>query len=301
MTRVPTLFALERSVQAMNDRRAALVDAQEQLSTGKRLRSPSDDPAGVAQAERFRARLARVQIERRMTDFAKDALGQADNLLGASVERIQYAREQLVAAGNATLGPQERAMLAQAIRSAREQLLALANQPDGSGGYVFGGQGGTGLPFSPAGAPAYQASPGERKTGLEAQFTTSLDGRAAFVDASGGRSVFEVLDDVTALLENATASGAELAAGLDSALSGVDTALERLLVQRTRVGEQLRALDARERLVESGELDATGQLSKLVDADYAAAISEFQKHQTALEAAMIAYSQIARLSLFDKL
>lgn len=304
MTRIPTLFGLERSLQAMNDRRAALNQAQDQLSTGKRLRSPSDDPVGAAQAERLRARLARAEIERRMTGFARTALSQADTLLAASVEQLQYAREQLVAGGNPTFGAQDRAMLAQAVRGAREQLLTLANQPDGSGGHVFGGQAGAGLPFSPAGAPAYRSDPGERKTGLETQFSTSLDGRATFVDAAaagGPRSVFQILDDAAALLEDPSIPGNALSAGLQSAMVDLDAALERLLLQRSRVGEQMRAVDARDRLIESGEIDASGQLSSLVDADYAAAISDFQKHRTALEAAMLAYSQIARLSLFDRL
>src|SRR5690606_31477113 len=76
---------------------------------------------------------------------------------------------------------------------------------------------------------------------------------------------------------------------------------ERLLVTRTRAGEQLRAIDARERLLEGGEIEASGRLSGLVDVDYASAITRFQQNQTALEAAMATYSKVARLSLFDYL
>ena len=44
MNRIATLFAFERSLDAMNERRAALTQAQLQMSTGKRVNAPSDDP-----------------------------------------------------------------------------------------------------------------------------------------------------------------------------------------------------------------------------------------------------------------
>ena len=54
-------------------------------------------------------------------------------------------------------------------------------------------------------------------------------------------------------------------------------------------------------MLESGELDARGRLSDLVDVDYADAISRFQNNRTTLEAAMTAYGQIARMTLFNYL
>ena len=92
-----------------------------------------------------------------------------------------------------------------------------------------------------------------------------------------------------------------LATGLGTAVNGVDAALERLLLVRTRAGEQLRAIESRERLIEAGEIESSGRLSDLVDADYASTIPKYQQNQTALEAAMTTYAQVARLSLFQYL
>ena len=86
-----------------------------------------------------------------------------------------------------------------------------------------------------------------------------------------------------------------------SASADLDVAHDRLLLGRTRAGEQLRALESRERLLENGELDAQGRLSDLVDLDYASAISQLQGEQLALEAAMATYAKVSRLSLFDYL
>ncbi|HRO58252.1 MAG TPA: hypothetical protein PK177_03650, partial [Burkholderiaceae bacterium] len=107
MTRIPTLYALDRSVDAMNERRAAVTRAHEQLSTGKRINSPSDDPLASAQAERTRSQLARMQTERRMMDFARGLLAQADSTMGQVGDTLQYVREQLLAALE-VLTPQQR-------------------------------------------------------------------------------------------------------------------------------------------------------------------------------------------------
>ncbi len=304
MTRIATLFAFERSLDAMNERRAALAEAQLQMSTGKRVNAPSDDPLAAAQAERARSQIARIAVERRMIDFARTMLGQADNAMAGAGETLQVAREALVAAGNGSLSDADRAMLAQKLRASRDELLAIANQRDGAGGYVFGGQGSTRAPFTDTGTLAWLPNAGEQATGADVAFTTSQDGRAVFMDlgsAGAPQSIFQTLDGAIAALETPGIGSAALSTALSGALDGVDGALERLLVTRARAGEQLRAIDARERLLENGEIEATGRLSGLVDVDYASAVTRFQHNQTALEAAMATYAKVARLSLFDYL
>ena len=286
----------------MNERRAALTQAQLQMSTGKRVNAPSDDPLGAAQAERTRSQIARIATERRMIDFARTMLGQADNAMASAGETLQVAREGLVAAGNGTMSAADRALIAQKLRASRDELLTIANRRDGAGGYVFGGQGSTRAPFTDTGALAWLPNAGEQATGAIVVHDEPGQPRALHGSRAGGSAgIFQTLDEAIALLEDPGASAAALGAGLGKALDGVDGSLERLLVTRTRAGEQLRAIDARERLLEGGEIEASGHLSDLVDVDYASAVTRFQQNQTALEAAMTTYAKVARLSLFDYL
>lgn len=306
MTRIPTMYAHQRALDAMAQRRSALTNDQLQLSTAKRVNDPSDDPLAAAQSERLRSQLARIAIESRMAGFARQMLSTAETTLAQVGDALQFAREGLVSAGNGAMDPGDRALIAQQLRGVRDQLVALANRRDGAGGYVFGGQGVASAPFDavtgapidpvPPSGPA-GAHPGEQQTGIEARYTTSQDGRAVFVDG-GAKTVFEALDDVIALLES---NGPNLSAGLATATDALDGAHERVLMARTRAGEQLRAIDSHEAALANGDLDVRERLSDLVDLDYAAAISSFQNNRTSLEAAMTTYAQIARLSLFDYL
>lgn len=309
MTRIPTMHAHQRALDAMAQRRSALTNDQLQLSTGKRVNDPADDPLAAAQAERLRSQLARISIENRMIGFARQMLSTAEVTLGQVGDALQFARESLVAAGNGAMAPADRALIAQQLRGVRDQLVSLANRSDGAGGHVFGGQGAlhapfdavTGQPLDPSSSDPSGPHSGEQRTGLESSYTTSQDGRAIFIGGAADQDVFAALDDVIALLEDATADGPTVAAGLSEAIDALDATHERVLMARTRAGEQLRAIDAHESALAGGELDARERLSDLVDLDYAAAISSFMNNRTSLDAAMSTYAQIARLSLFDYL
>lgn len=307
MTRIPTMYAHQRALDAMAQRRSALNDNQLQLSTGKRVNDPSDDPLAAAQGERLRSQLARISIESRMAGFARQMLSSAESTLAQVGDAMQFARESLISAGNGAYGAAERAMIAHQLSGVREQLVSLANRRDGAGGFVFGGQGTTSAPFDLATgapiAPAPGPHPGEQHTGIDARYTTSQDGRAIFVDPSSGTTIFAALDRAIDVLKDpdllAGPGGIDLTTELAAATDALDAAHERVLMARTRAGEQLRAIDAHEVALANGDLDARERLSDLVDLDYAAAISSFQNNRTSLEAAMQTYAQIARLSLFD--
>ena len=137
----PRLDALTRAA-------GRAVEAQVQLTTGKRVNRASDDPAAAA-----RGRTRAVQVERaptpsqRAVDASRNMMTLTEGALGEAGELLQQAREALVAAGNATYSDAERMGLAQKIAGLREQLLAVANRSDGAGSYLFGGQGASQPPF----------------------------------------------------------------------------------------------------------------------------------------------------------
>ncbi len=288
----------------MNDRQSKLLRAQEELSSGRKVLVASDDPMAAADAERARSQLRRIDVQRRMDDFARNMLGQAEVTLSRVTDLYQSLREGFVQAGNGSLAAGDRVLLATQFRGYREELLTLANRSDAAGGYVFGGQGSAGAPFAPGAPVSYLAQAGEQQVGLDASVPTSLDGRAAFMTvqtASGMKSIFSVIDDAIAVLEDASASPAAVSAAVTGAIGGMDAALELVQIKRTQAGEHMRAIDSREQLAESGRIELQAQLSKLIDLDFSKSLSDFALNQTAQQAAMRTYSEISKMSLFDYL
>jgi flagellar hook-associated protein 3 FlgL len=117
--------------------------------------------------------------------LTESALGDANDLL-------QQIREAVVQAGNASYTDTERSELADKISTLRTQLLAVANRTDGSGNYLFGGQGASQAPFLDApGGVQYRGSPGSTMTASDEQMPLTVDGQPAWLQARSGNGVFD--------------------------------------------------------------------------------------------------------------
>jgi flagellar hook-associated protein 3 FlgL len=299
--RIGTAFAQQLAIDGIGERQARLLEGQEQLSSGKRISRPSDDPLAAAEAERIRSRESRIEAEKRTTLFARQMLSNAESTLGDADTLLQSARESLLGANNPTLSPVDRGIFAAQLRQTREQLLAVANRGDGAGGFVFGGQGTPGAPIGTDGT-TYAPQAGTQQLGQEMVSSVSLDGRQNFTavrTGTGTESVFAGLDAAIAALEAPGSTAAGVGPTVRGVIDTVDRTMERLGVTRTMVGERLRALDAHEQALESGSIELQARLSDLVDLDFAKGVSTMLQNQTTLEAAMKSYAQIARLTLFD--
>lgn len=299
--RIGTAYAQQIAIDGISERQSRLLEVQGQMSSGRRVNSPSDDPAAAAEAERLRSRESRLGAEQRAIEQARQMLSSADSALGDATDLMQSARESLLAAGNATTGAADRAKYAEQLRQVRDQLLSVANRSDGTGGFIFGGQGAVAAPIDSTGT-VYTPPAGMQQVGQDMVNPVSLDGRENFTairTATGTESIFAQLDTAIATLSNPNATSSVSTAASNTALSAVDRALDRFSYTRTMVGERLKAIDAHEEAVATGSIDNQARLSNLVDVDFAQAVSEMTQHQTALQAAMKSYAQISKLSLFD--
>ena len=239
-----------------------------------------------------------------MAEYAKQSLSQAETVVGSATDELQSVRETLLQAGNGSLVASDRAVLAQQLQGSYNQLLAIANSPDGAGGYVFAGAGTTKAPFSGAPNVVYNPQDGQQTTASDPALAITQNGNDAFMNlptAGGPKSLFTVLSDAITLLNDPAATPATLQAGIATAIDGTDAGLNQLQVKRSAIGESLRLIDAHEQSIDSGTINLKAHLSDLVDVDYAKAISDLTTNQTALDAALKTYAQISKMSLFDYL
>ncbi|HSB25194.1 MAG TPA: flagellar hook-associated protein FlgL [Burkholderiaceae bacterium] len=191
MLRISTATAYDAGIATLQKRQGDLNDAQQQLTSGKRISRLSDDPVGAARAERARAAQARADADQRGVDASRAIVQQVESAYGDAGDLIQQARELLVAAGNTSYGPSERQGLAQQLAGIRSQLLQVANRGDGAGGYLFSGQGVTVAPFVDApGGVTYAATSGTTHTASSEPLPLAADGRAAFLQGRSGNGVF---------------------------------------------------------------------------------------------------------------
>jgi flagellar hook-associated protein 3 FlgL len=190
--RTSTAARYEAGISTLQLRQRELVQAQERLTSGKRILQASDDPTAAARAERALAAERRSEANQRAVQAARNAMNMTEAALGDAGELVQSARELLVSAGNATLSDAARAALAQDLRGLRQQLLAVANRSDGAGGYLFSGQGASTPPFvdTPTGV-RFQGVAGQQEVSSGEPLPITTDGGAAWLQAPTGNGVFE--------------------------------------------------------------------------------------------------------------
>ncbi len=189
--RISTSNAFDAGIDTLTRRQSDLASLQEQLSSGKRIARASDDPTAAARAERATAAIGRADTSQRAVEASRVAMTQTESTLGDASSLLQRARELVVAAGNPSYGDSERKSIAGELQSLRDQLLATANQSDGAGTYLFGGQGATSKPFiDAAGGVQYAGAPGQTLTEAPTGLPLTSDGQASWLSARTGNGVF---------------------------------------------------------------------------------------------------------------
>ena len=189
--RVSTANRYEATVDSLQQRQRDMAEAQTAMTNGKRINKPSDDPTGAARAERAYLSGQRIASEQRSVDASRNAMTLAEAALGQAGELLQNARETLVTAGNGSYSPAERQAQANQLGNLRSQLLALANQGNGAGGFLFGGQGATTIPFldTPAGVVP-GGTGGQTLLSSTELMPSTVDGQAIWLSARSGNGVF---------------------------------------------------------------------------------------------------------------
>jgi len=306
--RITTANAFESSVSNLQRRQQALTQAQEQLTSGKRVSKPSDDPAAAAAAERALAAESRSKAQLRALDSSRHAMQLSESALGDAGEMMQQARELLVNAGNGSYTDADRKIIGDALRGLRNDLLAVANRSDGAGRYIFGGQGADGHPLLDIpGGVAYNAASGQLMGASGEASPLSIDGQAAWLQApdaanpGGSLSVFDVMDRVAGELLTAGRTSAQIALTVSSGLGDIDSTANNLSAWRARTGEALNRIDGIGERLSQTTLDAQRDRSDAEDLDMLQAISDFQNKQTGYDAALKAYSTVQQMSLLQYL
>ncbi len=193
--RVSTNWMQQQSVGSMLDRQSDLSRLNTQLSTGKRINQPSDDPVGAARALDLNHLITDSAQYQRNISAANARLGLEDQSLSNTTNVLERVRVLVLQAVNGSQTGDTRGDIASEMVQLRAQLLGLANGQDGQGEYIFAGNRTGGAPFGDsAGATVYAGDDGQRMVavGPGMQVATGDPGSAIFGNIPTGNGSFAV-------------------------------------------------------------------------------------------------------------
>ena len=300
--RVSTNMIYDQGVIALQKQSAALLHTGQQIATGRKILTPSDDPVGSARALDLSQSKSVNQQFITNQGYADDALKLVDGQLDGAGEIIQYARERVLAAGNPALSPSDRQLIATDLRSQFDAMLAIANTRDANGDYLFAGYRSNTPPFEKTVSAGtlgsdYMGDQGARTMQVSSSrfMPVSFAGESVFGTADDG--VFRVLGDFISALED----GSDVSGAVSTALEGLDESLDRTLTVRAQIGSQQVEVEQLGFIGSDLDLQYASTLSDLQDLDYNEAISRLTQQRTFLEAAQQSFLKTTGLSLFNYL
>ncbi|MBL0011008.1 MAG: flagellar hook-associated protein FlgL [Nitrosomonas sp.] len=145
--RVSTNTIYETGTNLMLQQQEALVKTQQQLSTGRRILAPSDDPIAAAQALNITQSASMNKQFSVNRASASSSLRLEENVLSEVKNLLDRAQDLAISAGNAARTDADRKVVATELRSQLETLVGLANSTDENGQYLFSGYQASTKPF----------------------------------------------------------------------------------------------------------------------------------------------------------
>jgi flagellar hook-associated protein 3 FlgL len=181
-SRVSNLLQTATTTQTINQTQQQLLTLQNELSTGKAVNQPSDNPSAASAILQLNQLMAARQGWSDNVTAATSQLGDVDTTINSVTQLLQQA--QTIASQNvsSTTPPAQRTSAAAVIDTIYTQAMTLANTQF-NGSYLFGGDEGGNAPF-------VQAAGGVQYVGSGQTLTNAFDDNTQINFQVSGDSVF---------------------------------------------------------------------------------------------------------------
>ncbi len=224
--RVSTLDFFQNAMNGFNLQRDLINNTQAQISSGKRILSPADDPIGAMQSLNMHYELSKVAQFGNNMDAAESTLEYEDSILDGVTKLYHRVKELAVQAGNASLNYTDKNAIATEINERLLELKSLANTRAANGDFLFAG---TNVYNDPvvvnyAGKYLYKGDEGQRTSmiGESTIIAISDPGKQLFFNIPTSKITCNTFDGKVSLT---TTSGTQVPSGTLPVLGSTDLIL----------------------------------------------------------------------------
>ncbi|WP_411752732.1 flagellar hook-associated protein FlgL [Serratia sp. (in: enterobacteria)] len=316
--RMSTSMIYQQNLSGVTNNQSLWMQSGQQLSSGKRVLYPSDDPLAASQAVMISQSMSENSQYALARTFARQNISMEETVLRSAADGIKDMKTLIVNAGDGTLSDNDRDSLATQLQGLKDQLLSQANSTDGNGRFIFAGFANDKAPFvEQGGKVVYQGSSSaiEQKVDANRTMTVGHTGSSIFMSLTSNikpepdgspseANVFESIDMALKALKTPLqgadeATREQVTAALDKATRGLDNSYNNVLSTNAVLGTQLQELDVLDSIGIENNTANQNQLTALVDADVVEAISSYYMQQAALQASYKTFSDMQGMSLFQ--
>lgn len=295
--RITDRLITKKVLRNIEARRTNVARLQENLSTGKTFRVPSDDPALSLRVIRSVEVLAQVKRYRANASWAYNMVMVVDSALNEAYQALVRMKELAIAASSDTCSTEARRAIGEEVAQLVEHLAQVGNSKYGDK-YVLAGHQTLKPPF------VLQWNPGA-SGGLIPALTYDGDNSVISAEVGDGVVIDASIPGSEALPEDKLGALTRLAEALYSddpetirdSLPELDYLMDALLEARTKVGAMMARAEVAEKRLEAVHFETTKMVSQDYDVDFAECLATLKVEENAYQMALIAGARLVQPSL----
>ncbi|MGX1901499.1 flagellar hook-associated protein FlgL [Thermolongibacillus altinsuensis] len=264
---------------------------QEQLSTGKKINRPSDDPVVAMKGMAYRTNLTEIEQFKRNFSEAYNWLENSDAALDKATQALQRIRELVVQASNDTYETTQRQAISQEIKQLTEHLVTIANSKVGDK-YIFNGTNTLQPPVQMNGT-SITTSNNTEEVKIELAKGIYIAVNVNSTEVFNG--LFSDLQSLANDLEDPNKTGKDI----NEYLGYIDQHISKLLSARAELGARMNRVELMEERIGQQEIIAQKMLSDNEDVDMERVITDLKVQESVHRAALSVGARIIQPTLVD--
>lgn len=276
--------------------RLQIMNAQEQISSQKRVQRPSDDPMAFGEIVLDKTALSQSQQWIRNIEFGQARIDAADKAVSQAQELVTRIRELTIQGASDTTSAQGRGAIAQEVRQLHRQLIQVANT-EVAGQSIFAGTETDVRPYSiTTGDTVVYAGNSETQSVAVSENQTVqilIPGNTVFSGPT--TNIFNTVRDLLTALEGNDRSGVE------TQLGNLDLATAQLSDAEGTIGGLGNRLQVTKDSLDAATVTISRAISENQDADLATAITQLRLQEVAVQASSEAFTRIFDQTLLNYL
>lgn len=266
---------------------------QNQLSSGKKIIKPSDDPVSTSRLIELKSTLNANKQYSRNIDFLKTELNVADKALQDISSTLTRVKELAVRGANETLSQENRNAIAEEVDQLIDHLIQIGNT-NVSGRYIFGGYKTSEAPLEKSGnAVLYKGDGNLRSVEVSNNvlINASPTGKSLFVDSG--------MFDTLVLLRDALLGGN--ISQITETIDKIDAISDRVSSELSGLGARLSRVELTNDLLSEKYTKYADLLSKQEDIEIEEVVLKLYAQQNVYQASLISASRALQPSLINYL
>jgi flagellar hook-associated protein 3 FlgL len=296
--RITQKIIFDDFLRDVNRNRSQMGNVKSQLSSGKTVRLPSNDPIAFQRSRNIEENLRKsVQYQDNINSGLRQAR-LAQGSMDEMIDRLVDVKRITTAGVTASSSESARISMADEVKGMRDAIVASLNVSYGNR-YLFAGTNSGQPPFV---LDSAQPNGVENRSNGVAPSIVVSDGVRTDVSVSGQELVnspagdlFTILHDVEQALRNNDTDT------LRQLMPDLDTLIDHSSISIARLGGSINRMEFMFEQYESSNIGLQSDVSGLVDTDFARAMSDMQRIDLAYESALAVQSKMINNTLLNYL